>query len=90
VRVFVFKTEIRFYEQDGWNSNILSCYITRGEMGSHGCDSTEAKKYWFMKNNSAMDTDRMFIDKTISEVVRVDCDDSLTDVEILRSRSCIL
>lgn len=90
MKVFVFQTEIRFYEQDGWSSPLLSRYITRGEMVSIGCDSTDTKKYWVMKNKSSIDTDQMFIDKKITEVVRQDgLEPTLTDTELLRSRSWI-
>ena len=88
MRVFVLYTEIRFYEQDGWTSNLLSLYITKGSMISFGCDSTDTKKYWTLKNGSSIDTDRMLVDKVISEVVRSkDVEVLLTDPEVLRARS---
>lgn len=88
MKVFVLYTEIRFYEQDGWTSNLLSLYITKGSMISFGCDSTDTKKYWTLKNGSSIDTDRMLVDKVISEVVRSkDVEALLTDPEVLRARS---
>ena len=88
MKVFVIQTEIRFYEQDGWSPQALSCYVTKGEMFSVGCDSTSNKKYWTMKNGSSIDTDRMFADKVVSEVVRLYvAENNLSDIQVLRSRS---
>lgn len=88
MRVLVLYTELRFYEQDGWSSQLLSCYVTKGEMVSFGCDSTDTKKYWTLKNRSSIDTDKMLVDKVVSQVVRAeDVETFLTDAEVLRSRS---
>lgn len=88
MRVFVINTELRFYEQDGWSPQLLSCYITKGEMVSKGCDYGSEKKYWSMRTGSSLDTDRMFLEKIISDVVRLYVSEpTLTDIQLLRSRS---
>lgn len=90
MKVYVLKTEVRFYEQDGWSCQLLSLYITKGSMISFGCDSTENKKYWTLKNQSSIDIDRMFIDKIISQVIRSEeVEVFLTDQQVLRTRSWI-
>lgn len=90
MRVLVIGTEVRFYEQDGWSPQRLSCYVTKGEMFSVGCDSTKEKKYWSIARGSKIDTDKMFDDRIISEVVRLyvtEPEATLSDIQVLRSRS---
>lgn len=90
MRVFVFQTEIRFYQQDGWSSQLLSLYITKGSMNCFGCDATDHKKYWTLDKGSSLNIKQMVSDRTISEIIRSeDVDQKMGDLEILRARSWI-
>lgn len=88
MRVIVLQAEVRFYEQDGWTARLLSLYVTKGSMVSFGCDSTDTKRYWTISKASAIDSDKMFFDGLISEVMRHEgVEKNLTDTQAVKVRS---